>query len=336
MAGGSAGVGRRRWGAGLAGLALAVLVALVWRAWEGGFAAATHRAAADTAAATPWGRDYFPNPIVTDQHGRRHRFYDDLLAGKTVAVNTFFTVCADVCPLGTAKMLELQRLLGPRMGRDIHFYSLSVDPLRDTPEAMAEYARRYGVGPGWLFLTASEADIRLITRKLGLGVLQQTDARESHSTTLSVGEVPTGRWMKSASTDNPRFLAAHMATFLGWPADPASATQGEARPLAIGDGEFLFRNGCAACHDIGGGRKIGPDLLDVGRRREARWLHRFILEPDRMIAEGDPLALRLLAEHQGLRMPNLGLSRDEVAAIVGYIDARSDRVRAAATAPAMR
>jgi protein SCO1/2 len=183
------------------------------------------------------------------------------------------------------------------------------------------------VGPGWLFLTGSAADIRLITRKLGLGTLQQTDARESHSATLSIGDVPSGRWMKSASTDNPQFLAAHMATFLGWPDDAAVATQGEARALAIGDGEFLFRNGCAACHSIGGGRKIGPDLQDVSRRRDAAWLHRFIRAPDRMFAEGDALALKLLDEYQGLRMPNLDLTAEEVAAIVGYIDARSARLR---------
>ncbi len=292
--------------------------------------------AAGDGAASPWNASYFPNPVLTDQHGRKHRFYDDLLAGKSVAINTFFTVCSDICPLGTAKMLELQRLMGPRMGREIHFYSLSVDPLGDSPEAMAAYARRYGVGPGWLFLTGSEADIRLIARKLGLGALQQTDARESHSSTMSVGHVPSGRWMKSTSTDNPQFLASHMATFLGWDTQTASAGQAQARTLAIGDGEFLFRNGCAACHEIGGGNKLGPDLLGVSQRRDPQWLRRFIREPDRMFTEGDAQALKLLHDYQGLRMPNLGLSTAEVAAIVGYIDARSERVRFMATGAAAR
>jgi protein SCO1/2 len=274
-----------------------------------------------------WGADHFPNVVLTDQHGRPWRLYDDLLKGKTVAVNSFFTVCADVCPLGTAKMLELQRLLGDRMGRDIVFYSLSVDPLRDSPEAMKAYAERYGVGPGWLFLTGSEADLRLAARKLGLGRMAQTAARETHSNTLTVGHEPTGRWMKNAATDNPQFLASHLATFLGWPADTAPR-MAEARPLHIGSGEFLFRNGCAACHGIGAGSAgIGPDLADVTKRRPRAWLERFILMPDVVIAEGDPVATALLAQHKGVRMPNLGLTQTEVGEILSYIDTRSARVR---------
>ena len=98
----------------------------LWSAWTRG---------QDTAAdpRRPWDAAYFPNPVLTTQDGTRVRFYDDLIKGKTVAINTFFSVCTDVCPLSTAKMLELQRRLGDRVGRDIFFYSLSVDPEHDTP-----------------------------------------------------------------------------------------------------------------------------------------------------------------------------------------------------------
>jgi protein SCO1/2 len=131
------------------------------------------------------GGQQFPNVELTTQHGQKVRLYDDLLKGKTVAVNTFFAGCGDVCPLGTAKMLELQKLFGDRVGKDIFFYSFSIDPIHDTPETLKAYADRFNVGPGWLFLTGKEKDLQLVTRALGLGNLQATAPRDNHSTTPS-------------------------------------------------------------------------------------------------------------------------------------------------------
>lgn len=298
---------------------LAVLLLLI----EGRFS--TTRANADS---NPWDEDYFPNPELVTQDGRKVRFYDDLIKGKSVAVNTFFTVCTDVCPLSTAKMLQLQQRLGDRVGRDIHFYSLSVDPIGDTPAAMKAYAQRYGVGPGWTFLSGKPEDIRLITQRLGLGVVGATDPRESHSATLMVGHEPSGRWMKHSSTDGPDFVAASVGTFLGWPVESPRADASQARPLKITHGEFLFRNGCAACHSIGSGDGIGPDLLDVHQRRPRAWLEQFVLAPDRMIAAGDPVATALLKQYRGVQMPNLDLPPEDVADILDYIEMRSQRLAA--------
>src|SRR4249920_1742307 len=69
--------------------------------------------------ANRWGADYFPNVMLTTQDGTSVRFYDDLLKGKSVAVNVIYTSCKDECPLETARLAQLQRLLGARMGKDI-------------------------------------------------------------------------------------------------------------------------------------------------------------------------------------------------------------------------
>src|SRR5262245_57946604 len=121
-----------------------------------------------------WGTTYFPNVQLTTHDGATVRFYDDLLKGKSVAVNVIYTNCADECPLEMARMVQLQRTLGDRMGRDIFFYSISIDPARDTPRELKKYAEKFGVGPGWLLLTGKVEDIKLITRKLGLS--KQNDA----------------------------------------------------------------------------------------------------------------------------------------------------------------
>ena len=58
------------------------------------------------------------------------------------------------------------------------------------------------------------------------------------------------------------------------------------------EGEALFRQYCAGCHTIGGGDLSGPDLLGVAERRDPEWLEHWLAEPDRMMADGDPIALR--------------------------------------------
>ena len=274
-----------------------------------------------------WGADHFPNVVLTTQHGKKVRLYDDLIKGKAIAANTFFAGCGDVCPLGTAKMLELQKLLGDRVGKDIFFYSISIDPFNDTPELLKAYADRFDIGPGWLFLTGSEKDVQIATKKLGLGTLQATSPRDNHSTTLMVGHEPSGQWMKNSVTDNPRFVAGSIQTFLGWPDLLKSQNYANAAPLQVTNGQFLFQNGCVACHSIGGGDKIGPDLLGVTERRQSKWLEQFVLVPDEVLASGDVIANDLLKKYKGVRMPNLGLSREDVHDILAHIETKTAEVR---------
>ena len=274
-----------------------------------------------------WGADHFPNVVLTTQHGKKVRLYDDLMKGKSVAFNTFFSGCGDVCPLGAAKRLELQKLLGDRAGRDIFFYSISIDPIHDTPESLKAYAGRFNIGPGWLFLTGSEKDVQIATKKLGLGTLQATAPRDNHSTTLMVGHEPSGQWMKNSVTDNPRFVAGSVQTFLGWPDLLQSQNYAQADLLQLTNGQFLFQNGCIACHSIGGGDKIGPDLLGITERRQRNWLEKFVLVPDEVLAAGDPVANELLKKYKGVRMPNLGFSRADVADILAHIETSTAKVR---------
>ena len=143
----------RSWGGIAAGLFAGAVVFL-----SVGFASAANR----------WGADYFPNVPLVTQDGTTVHLYDDLLKGKSVAINVIYTSCKDECPLETARLAQLQRLLGERMGKDIFFYSITIDPKRDKPEVLKAYAEKYGVGPGWLFLTGKEEDIRLATKKLAM------------------------------------------------------------------------------------------------------------------------------------------------------------------------
>lgn len=249
------------------------------------------------------------------------------LKGKAVAVNLIYTQCDVNCPLETAKMRQVQRLLGDRVGKDIFFYSISIDPVHDTPAALKAYAQSYHAGPGWLFLTGKEEDIKLIAKKLGLSSVTDGSNRDRHLPSLMVGDEPRGQWMRNSALDNPRFLATTIGNFLGWrSAEPAKSYADIRKPPKVERGAYLFQTRCAPCHSVGKGNGIGPDLVNVTARRKRTWVTRFVAEPDRMLEEGDPIAVQLRGRYKNVRMPNLGLSAEEVAVLLAYIETQSRNV----------
>jgi protein SCO1/2 len=280
-----------------------------------------------------WGRNYFPNVPLITQTGETVRFYDDLLKGKSVAINVIYTRCKDRCPLETAKLAQVQRLLGERMGRDIFFYSISIDPEFDTPAVLRDYAEKFHAGPGWLFLTGKRDDIVAIQKKIGL--YSRTDAvnPDGHLPSLMIGNEPAGQWMLNSAVDNPRFLAATLTNFLiGWKNNQVVTGRSyeSARPIAHFDaGTYLFETKCAACHAFGDGDGIGPDLAGVTRTRDRAWIEGFIKSPDKMLAQNDPIATALFAKYKQVVMPNLRLGDGDIAALMKYIDAQSAAVRGA-------
>lgn len=274
-----------------------------------------------------WGAGYFPNVPLTTQDGITVRFYDDLLKGKAVVINVIYTHCQDLCSLETARLVQVQQLLGDQVGKDIFFYSISIDPKRDSPAVLKAYAEKFHAGPGWLFLTGKEEDLKLLSKKLGLSSLTDAASRDGHQPSLMIGNEATGQWMRNSAVDNPRFLAATIRHFLqGWQNNTVERSYAQVPPLPIRSaGERLFQTQCTACHTLGEGDHVGPDLLGVTRRRERGWLTQYLLAPDRLREERDPIATALFAQYRNVPMPNLQLSRAEVAELIAYLERYEQR-----------
>jgi protein SCO1/2 len=311
---------------------LAVLLAANAASPGGSGTAARH------SGSSRWGANYFPNVALLTHEGKTVHFFDDLVKDKVVAINFIFTSCPDSCPLETARLANVQRILGDRVGQDIFFYSISIDPAHDTPEVLKAYAERFRAGPGWLFLTGAEADITLLRKKLGVFMEEiQKDGSTDHNLSLIVGNQATGRWMKLSPFENPYVLAEQLGSWLhNWKlADPDRKSYADAPKLRTPSrGETLFRTRCSPCHTIGGGgmvtgaseQPLGPDLLGVTQKRPRGWLARWLANPDQMLDEKNPLALELLAAYNGVRMPNMRLTDIDVDALIDYLDAESRRV----------
>lgn len=268
-----------------------------------------------------WGADYFPNVPLVDQDGKTVHFYDDLIKGKSVVLDMIYTHCVDSCPLETARLVQVQKLLGDKVGKDVFFYSITIDPKRDTSKVLKQYARNYHVGPGWTFYTGKREDIDLIAKKLGLYSDPDPNNRDGHQPGVLIGNEPTQQWMLDAATDNPRFMSIMISDWLNtWknrgetPLRPYTEAQ-----VVQKDGRYLFARHCAACHTIGHGDKIGPDLEGVADVRDPAWLARQIATPDEVLASRDPIATALFKKYKQVNMPNLRLDQDEVKLIIGFL-----------------
>jgi cytochrome c551/c552 len=99
-------------------------------------------------------------------------------------------------------------------------------------------------------------------------------------------------------------------------------------------GEKAFQKySCMACHTIGNGKLVGPDLNGVTAKRDSTWLIRWIMEPDKVLAEGDVIATELLEEFKNIPMPPMGLNESEAKDILAYIESKSDKITTTEVAP---
>ena len=288
-----------------------------------------------------WGAGYFPNTALTRHDGQPVKFFDDLLKDKVVIVNFMYTSCPDACPMETARLLDVQRLLGDRLGKDVFIYSISIDPAHDTPEVLAAYREKWQVKEGWSFFTGNKDEIDAIRKKLGVYApdLDPNNKLTEHNLSMVIGNQKTGRWMKRSPYENPYVLATQVGSWLtNWKLPPGEERPYEEAPelRQISAGEDFFRTRCSSCHKIGQGdtwedgqSRVGPDLYNVTKQRDPAWLKRWLMEPDKMLAEGDPTATALLAQYRNIAMPNLKLTEVDVNNVLTFLAEESARIDAA-------
>ena len=103
------------------------------------------------------------------------------------------------------------------------------------------------------------------------------------------------------------------------------AVVASAAPIAAQDPASFFEENCAPCHTIGGGDQGGPDLRWVTQRHERQWLIRFVLDPEAMVASGDPRAVDMVKHWDGNVMPaTADLTPQLAEAVLRYIEQKSN------------
>lgn len=100
----------------------------------------------------------------------------------------------------------------------------------------------------------------------------------------------------------------------------AMVTGAAAAPTSqsVGEGQRIFQQTCSACHTIGAGVRVGPDLQGVTERRDVAWLRVQIKSPSVLQAANDPISVANRATY-GLAMPDLGLTDQQVESVIASL-----------------
>ena len=133
-----------------------------------------------------------PNARILDQNGKQLNFYNDLIKGKTVAINFIFTTCTTVCPPLTATFRRVQQTAAER-GLDVKLVSVSVDPVVDTPERLRAFAEKFKVDQGWTFVTGEKGEIDSLLASLGASVANKND----HTPMILIGNDTVDYWTRA-------------------------------------------------------------------------------------------------------------------------------------------
>lgn len=137
--------------------------------------------------------NYFTDTPLVDQDGKQLRFYSDLLQGKVVVINSFFTTCKNSCPVMASTLARIQEKIGDQLGKSVHLISITVDPEVDTPAKLKEFADHMKARPGWEFVTGTRENLDLVLHKIG----QYTENRDNHTNLFIIGNEQTGLWKKA-------------------------------------------------------------------------------------------------------------------------------------------
>ena len=139
------------------------------------------------APATPGRSDsvYELSASLVDQDGRKVAL--DLFRGHPVLISMFYTTCPDACPLLIADLKRIERELPPASRGALRVVLVSLDPKRDTPEALRGLARAHGLDTSrWRLLCARDDTVREIAAVLGLRYRQLLAGGFNHSSVITL------------------------------------------------------------------------------------------------------------------------------------------------------
>ncbi len=257
-----------------------------------------------------------PSYRLVDQAGRTRT--PDELRGSVWIADFIFTSCKSVCPVLSARMVQVQRAIqDPRL----KFVSFSVDPERDTPEALRAYAARWAPDESrWTLLATTKESLVDLAKGMKTFVERQPDPDATLHTTEMFLVDAQGRVRGLYGTDADAFpqLIPDARRLLGELAGgPQASAPGEG--AEAGDGTTLYRQlGCAGCHEV---PAIAPSLAGLAGRTvmladgrtalaNAEYLRESLLEPDAKVVATYPPSMPSYRGH---------LSEAQVTALVQHL-----------------
>jgi len=167
-------------------------------------------------AHTESGAPVIPDVEVLDQEGVPHRFYTELIQGRTVAINFLYASCKTSCPAANGLFSAVQHQLRADPGRPVTLLSLTVDPLHDRPAQLKALAEKFGAGPKWMFLTGTRQDMTRLLSSLGVAMSNKVD----HPAVILVGNDAAGAWTRLYGQVSVPMVTEALSTIAAAPESP--------------------------------------------------------------------------------------------------------------------
>lgn len=149
-----------------------------------------------------------PDLMVINQDGKRLRLYTDLIKDKTVVLSFFYTSCDGVCPSVSYSLSNAQAEMAERLGKDIFFVSISLDPETDRPKALKQWASKWQARQGWDFVAGKKGEMDQVVRQFTGGSV----GRSAHGAVVFVGDDKRspGIWLGMEPLIPPKVLVARI------------------------------------------------------------------------------------------------------------------------------
>ena len=137
--------------------------------------------------------------VLVDHNGEDVQFVTDVIGDNIVVMDFVYTTCTTICPVLSALFTQVQRKLGEHVGDDVWLVSMSVDPIRDTPQRLNAYSAKHRAGDGWIWLTGPNPAVDDVLTGLGA----YTSNFEDHPSMVLIGDGRTGEWTRLFGFPNP-------------------------------------------------------------------------------------------------------------------------------------
>lgn len=135
---------------------------------------------------------HIPDAVLVTQFGQEVRLASDIVADHIVVMDFVYTTCTTVCPVLSAIFSQVRAQLSETLGGEVMLVSVTVDPLRDTPEQLRAYSEKFGASSGWVWLTGTKPTMDSVLKNLGA----YTPNFEDHPSIVLVGDGGTGEWSR--------------------------------------------------------------------------------------------------------------------------------------------
>jgi protein SCO1/2 len=147
---------------------------------------------------------------LLNQFGEPVNFPADVIGDRVAVVNFVYTHCTTVCPVTSSIFSMVQQHLGEQVGKDVALVTITVDPVRDSPQRLLGFSKSFNPGAGWSWLTGEKRNVDRVLDAFGA----YTVSFEDHPAMVLIGDESRGTWYRLYGFPAPEAIESRVRELL--------------------------------------------------------------------------------------------------------------------------